>query len=97
MAHLSLLKCCETNSVSWPYNMLSGLFLPQAGACTNARQTQRPRGNARGDGAHPHSYPCRRPASPRAVETETFKVIQCKTAKKLHGDVESSAYNVLMS
>lgn len=77
--------------------MLSGLLVPQAGACTNARQTQRPRGDARGDGAHPHSYPCRRPASPRAVETETFKVIQCKTAKKPHEGIESSAYNVLMS
>lgn len=55
---------------------------PQGGARENARQTQRPRGHARRDGAHPHRHPCRRPACPRAVEAEASKVIQCKTRKQ---------------
>ena len=58
------------------------LFLfPQGGACKNARQTQRPWGHARRDGAHPHRHPGRRPVSPCAVETETYKVVQCKKQK----------------
>lgn len=57
------------------------LLFIQGGTCKNACQTQRPRGHARRDGAHPHSHPGRRPASPCAMETETSKVIQCKTQK----------------
>lgn len=76
MAHLSLLSSCELNIL--PPNVP---VFPQDGACTDARQAQRPRGHARRDGAHPHSHPGRRTTRPCAVETETFKVIQCKTAK----------------
>lgn len=76
MAHLSLLSSCEINVL--PLNVP---VFPQDGACTDARQAQRPRGHARRDGAHPHSHPGRRTTRPCAVEAETFKVIQCKTAK----------------
>lgn len=58
-----------------------GELSSQDGACTDARQAQRPRGYARGDGAHPHSHPGCCTACPCAVETETFKVIQCKKPK----------------
>lgn len=53
----------------------------QSGACENARQTQGSRGHARRDGPDPHRHLGGRPASTRAVETETLEVVQCEEQK----------------
>lgn len=62
------------------WTCLSCVFVLQTGTCTDARQTPRPRGDARWDGPHSDRHPgdCSAPAG--AVETEAPQVLQCESA-----------------